>query len=146
MTSPDPHDLARFVDAQAAVYDTVLAELRAGRKRTHWMWFIFPQLRVLGRSVTALRYGIANREEAEVYLAHPLLGPRLRECVDAVMSVPGSTLHEVFGAPDDLKFRSCMTLFEVVADAGSIFSQALARWCEGQRDTVTLRALGRDPA
>lgn len=146
MISPDPHGLARFVDAQAAVYDAVLAELHAGRKRTHWMWFIFPQLRVLGRSATALRYGIANREEAEAYLTHPVLGARLRECVDAVMSVQGAALHEIFGSPDDLKFCSCMTLFEAVADEGSIFSQALARWCEGQRDTVTLRVLGQDPA
>lgn len=145
MTSPDPHDLTRFVNAQAAVYDAVLAELRAGRKRTHWMWFIFPQLRVLGRSATALRYGIADQEEARAYLAHPVLGPRLHECVDAVMLIQGSTLHEIFGSPDELKFCSCMTLFEVVAGEGSVFSRALTHWCEGQHDAVTLRALGQDP-
>lgn len=143
MSSTDPHDLARFVTAQAPVFDTVLAELRAGAKRTHWMWFVFPQLHVLGRSATARHYGLADLDEARAYLAHPVLGPRLRECVDALMSVQGRTLHEIFGSPDDLKFCSCMTLFEAVAGEGSVFSQALDRWCKRRRDALTLQALGR---
>lgn len=138
----DRHDLQRFIDAQNPVFHTALAELRAGAKRTHWMWFVFPQLRVLGRSATARHYGLADLNEARAYLAHPVLGARLRECVDAVMSVRGRTLHEVFGSPDDLKFCSCMTLFEAVAGPGSVFSQALDRWCEGRRCDVTRAELG----
>lgn len=139
----DLHDLQRFVEAQTPVLPTVLSELRAGAKRTHWMWFIFPQLRVLGRSATARHYGLADVDEARAYLAHPVLGPRLRECAEAVMLVQGRTLHEIFGSPDDLKFCSCMTLFEAVAGPGSVFSQALDRWCEGRRCNATLHELGQ---
>src|SRR4051812_39696688 len=108
MTVADPHDLQRFAAAQEPVFSTALAELRAGRKRTHWMWFIFPQLRGLGRSPTAIYYGIGSLDEARAYLAHPVLGPRLDLCTDAVLGVEGRTLHEIFGSPDNMKFHSSM--------------------------------------
>ncbi len=107
----DPFNLERFVTAQRGVYDQACAELRAGRKQSHWMWFVFPQLRGLGRSELATRYGIACREEAEAYLLHPLLGPRLRECSRLVGEIEGRTIEEIFGYPDHLKFHSSMTLF-----------------------------------
>ena len=110
-SAPDPYNLKRFVQAQAPVYRSVVEELRGGRKRTHWMWFVFPQLRALGRSATALHYGIASLAEARAYLAHPALGPRLRDCTGLVCAAQGRTIHEIFGSPDDMKFRSCMTLF-----------------------------------
>lgn len=106
--------LERFVKAQAEDYARALEEVRRGRKRTHWMWYIFPQLRGLGRSATAHQYGIANLEEARAYLAHPILGPRLLESCAAALCVEGKTAHEIFGSPDDLKLRSCMTLFATV--------------------------------
>src|SRR5947209_4510371 len=102
----DPHDLRRFVEAQASAYAQARAELGAGRKRTHWMWFVFPQLRGLGRSETARHFGLSSRAEAQAYLAHPVLGPRLRECVELVLAVDGRSAHDVFGSPDDLKLRS----------------------------------------
>jgi uncharacterized protein (DUF1810 family) len=142
----DPFDLNRFVAAQAPVFDAVLGELRAGRKRTHWMWFIFPQHRGLGRSATALFYGIASLEEARAYLAHDLLGARLVQCVGAVLQCQERSLHDIFGSPDDLKFRSCMTLFEMAAGGSEpAFAQALDRWCAGERDAHTLRLIGEPP-
>jgi uncharacterized protein (DUF1810 family) len=142
MHGSDPFDLQRFVSAQDPVFDVVLAELAEGRKRTHWMWFVFPQLRGLGRSSTATFYGIASLDEAIAYLAHPLLGPRLQACVDLVLAQEGRTLHEIFGSPDDAKFCSCMTLFAVASGEGeSIYRSAVRRHCDGQLDDATLRLL-----
>jgi uncharacterized protein (DUF1810 family) len=137
----DSFDLQRFVSAQAPVFDTVLAELQAGRKRSHWMWFIFPQLRGLGHSPTALFYGISSLAEARAYHAHRLLGPRLERCTRTALESRAHSLHEIFGSPDDWKFRSCMTLFEIAAPETPLFGQALDRWCAGERDERTRRLL-----
>jgi uncharacterized protein (DUF1810 family) len=137
----DPFDLRRFVDAQAAVYDTVLDELRAGRKRSHWMWFVFPQLRGLGRSPTAVRFSISSLDEARAYLAHEVLGPRLRECTRLVAAIDGRTAVEVFGWPDDMKLRSSMTLFAHAADDNADFVDVLAKYYGGQEDAATLTRL-----
>ncbi len=136
-------DLDRFITAQASVFDTVLEELRAGRKRTHWMWFVFPQLHGLGSSSMALFYGIGSLAEAHAYYAHPVLGPRLICCTRTVLESGGRSLHEIFGSPDDLKFCSSMTMFEaaVPEEASAIFAQALDRWCAGERDTRTLELI-----
>jgi uncharacterized protein (DUF1810 family) len=134
--------LSRFVEAQQPLMDDVRAELRAGRKRTHWMWFVFPQLRGLGRSEMARHYGIASRDEAAAYLAHPTLGARLRECVELVLAVQGRTAHEIFGSPDDLKLRSCLTLFREIDGGGGVFDRALAKYFDGQPDPMTLQLLG----
>jgi uncharacterized protein (DUF1810 family) len=137
------HDLERFVAAQEPVIPTVLAELRAGRKRTHWMWFIFPQLRGLGQSPTATYYGIGSLDEARAYLAHPLLGSRLDLCTNAVLEVERRTPHEIFGSPDDMKFHSSMSLFALAAaDGGGPYRKALNRWWEGKADPETVRLLG----
>src|SRR3954468_10069453 len=117
--------LDRFLSAQAPLYDDVLAELRAGRKRTHWMWFVSPQLRGLGMSPTAEFFGIASLEEARAYLAHPVLGPRLRECCALMLQVPERSAHEILGSPDDLKFRSCLTLFSLADPAEPLFRDGL---------------------
>jgi len=138
-------DLDRFVKAQDPVIGNVLRELRAGRKETHWMWFVFPQLRGLGRSPIAQHYGIADLAEARAYLRHAVLGPRLKECVEAVLGVTGRTLHEIFGSPDDMKFRSSMTLFAAASDGGQPFRQALDRYCGGREDPATLSLLGFPP-
>ena len=139
MTADDRFDLQRFVTAQEPVFETVLAELRAGRKRSHWMWFVFPQLAGLGRSSTARFYGIGSIDEARAYLAHPVLGPRLDLCTRIVLASDNSSLHAIFGSPDDLKFRSCMTLFSLAAEgADNPFRQALDRWCDGRPDEQTL--------
>ena len=136
----DPHDLQRFIDAQAGVIDRALAELRAGAKRSHWMWFIFPQVAGLGFSAMARRYAIASRREAEAYLQHPLLGPRLIACTRAVLAVEGRSAHQIFGSPDDLKFRSSITLFDAVAPDGT-FAEALRKYFDGRPDEATLEAL-----
>jgi uncharacterized protein (DUF1810 family) len=142
MANNDPFDLQRFVQAQAPLYDGVLAELRAGRKRTHWMWFIFPQHRALGRSHKAFLYGITGLDEARAYLEHAELAPRLRECTEIVLASDAASLYALFGTPDDMKFRSSMTLFECAAEsADHPFGKALDRWCEGRRDEHTLAAL-----
>lgn len=142
MSTADPFDLERFVTAQAPVIATALAELRAGRKRTHWIWFVFPQLRGLGRSSMATFYGIASLHEARAYLAHPILGPRLELCTRAVLELETGSLHDIFGSPDDVKFQSSMTLFAVaVADPASAFHQALDHWCGGALDPQTLKLL-----
>ena len=138
---PDPFDLERFVEAQDPVYARVLAELRAGRKQSHWMWFVFPQIAGLGRSSMAARFAIASLDEARAYLARPVLGGRLRECTELVLAVEGKSAHDIFGSPDDLKFRSCMTLFSRVAPAGSPFERALARYFGGEPDAATLERL-----
>ena len=142
----DPFDLDRFIRAQEPVYRDVLAELSAGRKQSHWMWFIFPQVAGLGFSAMSQRYAIASREEAKAYLAHPILGPRLAECTALVLAVEGRTIHAILGAPDDAKFRSSMTLFGAVSDA-PVFDDALAKYFGGARDAATLEILaGLGPA
>ncbi len=137
----DPHDLARFVVAQSAVYSGVVGELGRGRKTSHWMWFVFPQLKALGRSATATRYGIADRSEAAAYLAHPLLGARLVECTRLMLAVDGRSALEILGSPDDVKFRSSMTLFAAVAGSAPEFVAALAKYFGGQADQATLALL-----
>jgi uncharacterized protein (DUF1810 family) len=138
---PVPEDLQRFLEAQRTVYTTALAEVRDGRKRTHWMWYIFPQLAGLGTSEMAQKYAIRDLAEAERYLAHPVLGPRLLEITTAVMSLEGRTAHAIFGSPDDWKLRSCCTLFALVSPPGSVFEQLLDSYFDGQRDPATLRLL-----
>ncbi|WP_437332186.1 DUF1810 domain-containing protein [Sorangium sp. So ce394] len=138
---PDPYDLQRFVDAQAPVYDRVLAELRRGQKTGHWMWFIFPQMRGLGHSAMAHRYGIASKAEAEAYLQHPTLGPRLIECTRLVNQIEGCSLYDIFDSPDDMKFCSSMTLFARAAPDNETFLAALAKYCGGELDPRTLALL-----
>ena len=138
--SRDADDLQRFVGAQEGVFATALAELRAGRKRSHWMWFIFPQLRGLGMSPTAQFYGLASLAEARAYRADPVLGPRLVDATRAVQDSPAASLATLFGSPDDLKFRSCMTLFDA-ADPSGPWRAALERWCGGEADPRTLELL-----
>ena len=139
----DPWDLARFVAAQRDVFDVALVEVASGRKRSHWMWYVFPQLAGLGRSAMAQEYALGGREEASAYLEHPLLGPRLREIAQALLGVEGRTAHDIFGTPDDLKLRSCCTLFAAVAPPGSVFAQVLAKYYDGLPDPETLRLLDR---
>lgn len=138
----DPHDLRRFLEAQDGVHAQALAELRRGSKRSHWMWFVFPQLAGLGVSSTANRYGIRSFEEARAYLAHPVLGARRLACAAAMLSVEGRGATAILGTPDDLKLRSCATLFGLVAEPGSVFEQLLAKYYGGDRDRKTLRLLG----
>lgn len=137
-------DLERFVEAQDGIYGAVLAELRAGRKATHWMWFVFPQLRGLGRSATARYYGLASAAEAAAYLDHPVLGARLRECVELVLAVDGRTARDIFAAPDDLKFRSSMTLFAGIAPEERAFRRMLDKYFGGEPDPLTVARLGTD--
>jgi uncharacterized protein (DUF1810 family) len=134
-------ELQRFVQAQEPRMDDVLAELAAGRKRTHWMWFVFPQLRGLGHSQMAWHFGLQSRDEAAAYLAHPLLGPRLRQCVAQVLAIDGRSAHAVFGSPDDLKLRSCLTLFREIDGIDGVFGQALDKYFDGQPDPATLQLL-----
>jgi len=138
----DAFDLQRFVDAQASVYPRVVAELRRGQKQSHWMWFIFPQLAGLGHSAMAQRFAIASRDEAVAYLGHGILGPRLRECTALVNAVEGRTIREILGSPDDLKFRSSMTLFAAVSPEPE-FAAAIAKFHGGRQDRLTLDLLGR---
>lgn len=132
----DPYDLERFAIAQQGIYPTALAELTAGAKTTHWMWFVFPQLRGLGHSATALRYGIASLAEARAYLDHPLLGARLHEAIEALLSAPGSA-EAILGTVDAMKLRSSLTLFATAADDSAPFDAALARFFDGARDPDT---------
>ena len=134
----DPHDLQRFVDAQGPVYSQVRQELARGAKASHWMWFVFPQLKGLGRSAMALRYGIASADEALAYWRHPVLGPRLKECTELVLAVQGRTALQIFGSPDDLKFCSSMTLFARVAPDETAFGRAIDKYFGGQRDARTI--------
>jgi uncharacterized protein (DUF1810 family) len=149
----DPFRLQRFVDAQEGVFAEVCAELAAGRKESHWMWFVFPQLKGLGASATALHYAIGSLEEAREYLAHPVLGPRLRECTGLVNRIEGRSIEAIFGYPDHLKFRSCMTLFARAAAAAARvsdargaadaqpFREALEKYFAGEGDALTLQLL-----
>lgn len=137
----DPYDLRRFVEAQNPVYEQVRAELAAGAKTSHWMWFVFPQSKDLGRSATARRFGIASRDEAEAYWRHPQLGPRLKECSELVLGVDGRTALQIFGSPDELKFRSSMTLFAQVAPDEPVFQRALVKYFGGRADEQTLALL-----
>lgn len=139
----DAYDLRRFVEAQEGVHGRALAELRAGEKRSHWMWFVFPQIAGLGSSPMAHRYAIASLAEARAYLAHPLLGERLRACTATVNALEGRSAHAVFGSPDDVKFRSSVTLFAQVAPDEALFAEALARYFGGAADPITLAKLGR---
>lgn len=141
----NPFGLQRFRDAQAPVIARVEAELAAGRKQSHWMWFVFPQLRALGRSETALFYGIGSLDEARAYLADPLLGSRLRRVTELALAADAPSLTALFGTPDDMKFRSSMTLFALAdGTAGNPFERALERWCGGERDEATLDLLQAD--
>lgn len=137
------HDLQRFIAAQNQDYETVLEELRLGEKRSHWMWFIFPQMRGLGRSPTATHFGIASLDEAHAYLEHPILGPRLRECTDLVLQVKGKSAQQIFGSIDKSKLKSSMTLFER-AEGGGRFGECLTQFFGGERDAATLELVGVD--
>jgi uncharacterized protein (DUF1810 family) len=137
----DPYNLRRFVDAQQAVYETVCRELRQGRKESHWMWFIFPQIKGLGHSEMAQKFAISSRDEAKAYLAHPVLGPRLRECSRIVADLEGKSVEDIFGYPDDMKFRSSMTLFAQTAKDNEIFRRCLDKYFRGEPDRLTLAAL-----
>ncbi|MFZ3234077.1 MAG: DUF1810 domain-containing protein [Stellaceae bacterium] len=137
----DPYDLQRFVDAQDPVLEEVRAELRAGRKRGHWMWFVFPQIAGLGASLTAARYAISSRDEAAAYLDHPILGPRLRECARLTTEIAGRTIREIMGYPDDLKFRSSMTLFAHATADNKVFADAIEKYFAGGFDPLTLERL-----
>jgi uncharacterized protein (DUF1810 family) len=137
----DPFNLQRFVDAQAEVYGDVLSELARGRKTSHWMWFIFPQLQALGHSMTARYYGITSREEAVAYLQHPVLGLRLRQCVNQLLALSLTDPHSIFGSPDDMKLRSCLTLFAAAAPDETLFSEALKRLYPEGADGATMAML-----
>jgi uncharacterized protein (DUF1810 family) len=141
MTMDDPYDLQRFVDAQAPVIDRVREELAQGRKRSHWMWFIFPQIAGLGFSAMAQRYAIASLDGAKAYLEHPILGARLEDCTRLVLAVTGRSVTEIFGSPDDMKFRSSMTLFSQAAPDKAIFAEALRKYFDGEPDPETLKRL-----
>jgi uncharacterized protein (DUF1810 family) len=141
----DPYDLARFIAAQELAIDRVRAELRAGRKVSHWMWFVFPQIAGLGRSETARFYAIRSREEAVAYLAHPVLGPRLVECTRLINAVKGSTAEQILGHVDAMKFHSCMTLFAAVDAGQPEFAEALRRYFGGAPDRATLDCIQPDP-
>jgi len=137
----DVYNLQRFIEAQEGVYEGACAELRRGRKTSHWMWFIFPQLRGLGSSSMAEYYGITSLAEAKSYLEHPLLGERLMKCSRIVTSIEGRSLREIFGSPDDMKFKSSMTLFAHAAAENSIFIEAISKFCDGKFDPLTLKAV-----
>ena len=135
----DPHDLNRFVQAQEDDYDQALSEIRSGRKQSHWMWYIFPQFDGLGFSSTSKRYSIKSIAEAEAFLDHPVLGPRLMECAEAVLRVEGRSAFEILGSPDDVKLKSCATLFACVSPDGSVFDRLLDKYYQGERDSKTLQ-------
>lgn len=142
----DPFELSRFASAQQGIHESVVAELRGGRKRSHWMWFVFPQLNGLGSSPTAVRYAIKSREEARQYLQHPVLGARLIECANLLLAVQGRSASEIFGYPDDLKLKSSMTLFASIAEPDSIFVRVLEKYFDGEQDHRTLDLLDKaDP-
>lgn len=141
VATSDHYDLNRFVDAQRDVYDQALAEIKAGRKRSHWMWFIFPQYQGLGASPTSRHFAIKSLDEARAYLDHPVLGPRLLECADALLRLPGDSASEVLGYPDDLKLRSSATLFAAVTGTESAFLRLLDKFFSGSRDDATVRLL-----
>lgn len=134
----DRYNLQRFIDAQSGCYEQAMTELRAGKKRSHWMWFIFPQIAGLGKSATAQFYSISTTGEARAYLIHPVLGDRLLSCVQQVNAIEGQNAHDIFGSPDDLKFRSCLTLFAAVAEKDSVFAKAIAKYYPNGADPRTL--------
>lgn len=138
----DPHDLKRFLKAQEEDYPIALSEIKSGRKRSHWMWYIFPQYEGLGFSTMSMRYSIKSVSEAKAYLKHPVLGQRLTECFEAALGVEGKSAHEIFGSPDDMKLRSCATLFAFVSPEGSVFERLLGKYFKGEPDCKTLRLLG----
>ncbi|HBQ97546.1 DUF1810 domain-containing protein [Roseofilum sp. Belize BBD 4] len=138
----DRYNLKRFLGAQATIYEKVLAELRAGEKKSHWMWYIFPQYQGLGFSLMSQKYAIQSLDEARAYLEHPVLGDRLLECTTTVLGIAGRSAHDIFSSPDDLKLRSCATLFSAVSPSDSVFVQVLDRFYNGERDTKTLELLG----
>jgi uncharacterized protein (DUF1810 family) len=142
MNNDQSFDLNRFLEAQESIYGTALAELKNGRKLSHWMWFVFPQIDGLGNSPTAKRYAIKSIDEAKAYLNHPLLGARLTECTKALLDIKGLSAADIFGYPDDLKFCSSMTLFESVASHNSLFSEAIDQYFGGERDARTLAIAG----
>ena len=142
MTS-DAHDLARFVDAQRSSYERALGEIAGGQKRSHWMWYVFPQIEGLGFSATSRKYAIRSLAEAEAFLRHETLGPRLIACADAALAVEGRSARTVFGSPDDMKLRSCATLFAQVSPQGSVFHRLLDKYFGGEPDEATLRILAR---
>jgi len=137
----DPYNLDRFVEAQVSDFNQALSEIKSGHKRSHWMWYIFPQLAGLGFSATSVQYAITNIAEAEAYLSHPVLGPRLMECAEAVLGVDGRSAHEIFGSPDDMKLKSCATLFDCVSP-GMVFERLIVEKFQGERDRKTLGLLG----
>lgn len=140
-----PYDLDRFVDAQADTYDRALAEIRSGRKRSHWMWYVFPQLAGLGTSAMSERFAIASLDEARAYLRHPVLGARLDECFGALLGIERRSAREIFGSPDDLKLRSCATLFAEAAPDNDVFVRVLDRYFGGRRDERTVALLRGSP-
>ena len=142
----DVHDLARFVDAQRGSYDRALAEIASGRKRSHWMWYVFPQIAGLGVSATSRRYAIESLAEADAYLGHDVLGPRLLACAEAALAVEGRSAREIFGSPDDLKLRSSATLFAQVSPTGSVFHRLLDKYFGGEPDEATLRLIAATAA
>ncbi len=139
----DPYDLDRFVRAQAGSYEDALAEIRGGRKRSHWMWYVFPQVEGLGSSWTSQKYAISGAAEAKAYLDHPVLGPRLVACCEAVLAVEGRSAREIFGGIDELKLRSSATLFANVSDPGSVFERVLKKYFDAERDVRTVELLGQ---
>jgi uncharacterized protein (DUF1810 family) len=141
MSALDPYDLQRFVEVQNSCFERVCSELREGHKQSHWMWFIFPQLQGLGRSSMAIRYAISSKQEGQAYLNHSILGPRLRHCTELVLGVEGRSIQHILGTPDDLKFRSSMTLFMVAAWENSLFKEALERYFAGEPDPLTIARL-----
>jgi uncharacterized protein (DUF1810 family) len=141
MSTNDPYDLQRFMEAQSICFEEVCNELRAGRKQSHWMWFIFPQLRGLGSRAMAKRYAISSKQEAQAYSENAILGPRLSHCTELVLRVEGRSVQQIFGSPDDLKFRSSMTLFANVASENTIFQDALRKYFGGQPDHLTIKQL-----
>ncbi len=142
MADQDPYDLKRFLSAQEPIFERVLAELRSGQKRSHWMWFIFPQIEGLGHSPTSRYYAIKTLDEAHAYLDHPVLGARLVECAEILLGIEGRTAAKIFGFPDDMKLKSCMTLFACVAEANSVFVRVLEKYFEGKKDKKTLELVG----
>ena len=137
----DPYDLNRFLEAQATNYADALAELRAGRKRSHWMWYVFPQIAGLGNSAMSARYSIRSEVEARAYLAHPILGPRMIECVEALLAIENRSARDIMGSPDDLKLRSSATLFAEVSEPGSVFERVVNQYYSSDPDAKTLEIL-----
>jgi uncharacterized protein (DUF1810 family) len=144
MAMDDPYNLQRFVDAQDPIYDQVRSELKEGHKRNHWMWFVFPQIDGLGHTSLARKFAISSLDEAKAYLEHPIVGPRLIECTKLVIGIERRAIEQIFGYPDDLKFRSSMTLFSRAAGDNSVFEEALKKYFRGEHDRLTIDRLEGD--